>query len=72
MWGSNGRGEGLDQAHKGNGFVEGHAQAQQGNEMNEEMSYNSSTFDLELMDSALMHCEMFSSGSSMEQLQWDC
>ncbi|XP_010923838.1 uncharacterized protein [Elaeis guineensis] len=37
-----------------------------------ESSYNSSTFDIELMESALMPSGIFCGGSSIEQLQWDC
>jgi len=57
-----GQGQGQGQAHNIN--------EERGAEM--EMSYNSTIFDLELTDSALMPCGMFSSGSSMEELQWDC
>lgn len=35
-------------------------------------AYNSAAFDLEFMESALMPCRVFCSGSAMEQLQWDC
>ncbi|EHA8587463.1 myb-related protein [Cocos nucifera] len=37
-----------------------------------ESSYNSATFDIELMESALMPPGVFCGGSSIEQLQWDC
>lgn len=61
---------------KGNGLEEELKRQEQvqvqAHEINEEMSYSSSAFDLELMDSALMPCGMFSNGSSMEQLPWDC
>ncbi|CAL9135720.1 unnamed protein product [Musa textilis] len=37
-----------------------------------ETSYGSATLDLEMMESALLPCAEFCSGSSMEHLQWDC
>ena len=78
MWGTSNGVEALE-APKQNGLEAGFQRQGQGkgkvHEINEErgaemeMSYNSSTFDLELTDSALMPCGMFGSGSSMEPLQ---
>ncbi|RRT60156.1 hypothetical protein B296_00034417 [Ensete ventricosum] len=44
------------------------------NEANEKglVIMETSTFDLEMMDSTLFPCGEFRNGSSMEQLQWDC
>jgi len=76
MWGTSNGVEHLEapkQSGPEAGLLQRQGQAYEISEEREmEMPYNSSTFDLELMDSALMPCGIFSSGSSMEQLQWDC